>query len=51
MSSAENLQQLHTWLEVTLGCPLLLRSMNKQDVIIEDEDSIFGGDIDLQRKL
>ena len=51
--SAETLRQLHTWLEDTLGCPLLARSTKSEalcDLEVEEVD-IFEGDEGLRKKI
>ena len=51
--TAQTLKQLHTWLEDTLGCPLLARSIKSEapcDLELEEED-IFEGDEILRKKM
>ena len=49
--TAETLKQLHTWLEDTLGCPLLARSTKSETLCdLEVEEDIFEGDEVLRKK-
>ena len=48
----QQLTQLHSWLELDLGCPLMPRSTQKKSEANDEEvDEIFQGNVDLKWKM